>query len=82
MKSSQEDNLYPAPQIIEMEVYARLPPSLHRTEKFSAWVEERGAGALHSFLEGSSFDRAGNLYCVDLAHGRVFRIALHLDGVC
>jgi gluconolactonase len=38
-------------------------------------VEERGAGPLHSFLEGPSFDRAGNLYCVDLAHGRVFRIA-------
>jgi gluconolactonase len=38
-------------------------------------VEQRGAGPLHSFLEGPSFDRAGNLYCVDLAHGRVFRIA-------
>jgi gluconolactonase len=38
-------------------------------------VEERGAGPLHSFLEGPAFDRAGNLYCVDLAHGRVFRIA-------
>jgi hypothetical protein len=29
---------------------------------------------LHSSLEGPSFDRAGNLYCVDLAHGRVFPI--------
>ena len=26
-----------------------------------------------AFLEGPSFDRAGNLYCVDIAHGRVFR---------
>jgi gluconolactonase len=52
-----------------------MPSELYRTEKYSAWVERRGAGPLHSFLEGPSFDRAGNLYCVDLAHGRVFRIA-------
>ncbi len=75
MGQPREDILYPAPQVIETEIYARLPTALHRTEKYSAWVEERGAGPLHSFLEGPSFDRAGNLYCVDLAHGRVLRIA-------
>jgi gluconolactonase len=26
-----------------------------------------------AFLEGPSFDRAGDLYCVDIAHGRIFR---------
>jgi gluconolactonase len=26
-----------------------------------------------AFLEGPSFDRAGNLYCVDIAHGRIFK---------
>jgi gluconolactonase len=67
--------MYPPPPLIETEVYARMPAELHRTDKYSAWVERRGAGPLHSFLEGPSFDRAGNLYCVDLAHGRVFRIA-------
>jgi gluconolactonase len=30
---------------------------------------------MHSFLEGPAFDREGNLYCVDLAHGRIFRIS-------
>lgn len=75
MGQPREDILYPAPQIIETEIYARLPSALYRTERSSAWVKERGAGPLHSFLEGPSFDRAGNLYCVDLAHGRVFRIA-------
>jgi gluconolactonase len=30
---------------------------------------------MHSFLEGPSFDRSGNLYVVDLAHGRIFRIS-------
>lgn len=67
--------MYPPPEIIETEVYARMPAELYRTEKYSAWVEARGAGPLHSFLEGPSFDRVGNLYCVDLAHGRIFRIA-------
>jgi gluconolactonase len=67
--------LYPAPQTLDTEIYARLPIELYRAEKYSAWVEQRGAGPLHSFLEGPSFDRAGNLYCVDLAHGRIFRIA-------
>lgn len=30
---------------------------------------------MHSFLEGPAFDRDGNLYVVDLAYGRIFRIA-------
>lgn len=31
-----------------------------------------------SFLEGPSFDRAGNLYVVDIPYGRVFRISPRL----
>ena len=81
-RSTHEETVYPPPQLIETEIYARMPAELHRTDKYSAWVERRGAGPLHSFLEGPSFDRAGNLYCVDLAHGRIFRIAPdQLDGV-
>jgi gluconolactonase len=30
---------------------------------------------MHSFLEGPAFDRAGRFYCVDLCHGRIFRIS-------
>jgi gluconolactonase len=30
---------------------------------------------LHSFLEGPSFDRDGNLYCVDVCRGRLFKIS-------
>ena len=67
--------MYPAPEILESEVFTRMPERLHRTGEYSAWVEARGAGPLHSFLEGPSFDRAGNLYTVDLAHGRIFRIS-------
>ena len=67
--------MYGAPPVLETEVFTVMPKELHRTEKYSEWVEARGAGPLHSFLEGPSFDREGNLYCTDLAHGRIFRIS-------
>jgi gluconolactonase len=40
----------------------------------TAWSDARGGPPLHSFLEGPSFDRDGNLYCVDVCHGRLFKI--------
>jgi gluconolactonase len=66
--------MYPAPQIIETEVWTKMPSDLHRTDQYSAWVEHRGAGTLHSFLEGPAFDREGNFFCVDLAHSRLFKV--------
>src|SRR3546814_11694710 len=30
---------------------------------------------MHSFLEGPSFDREGNLYLVDIPYGRILRVA-------
>lgn len=67
--------MYPAPEIIQTEIYTTMPAHLHRTDKHSDWVEHRGQGPLHSFLEGPAFDRDGNLFCVDLAHSRIFKIA-------
>lgn len=44
-----------------------------RTNK---WIEvQRGGAPTGCFLEGPSFDRAGNLYVVDVAWGRIMRIA-------
>ncbi len=65
--------MFGAPPIIETTVFTRLPDSL-RIKHENAWTRARGSGPLHSFLEGPSFDRAGNLYCVDVCHGRIFRI--------
>ena len=62
--------MYAAPPVIQTEVFTTLPKELHNTEKYSAWVAERRAGKLHSFLEGPSFDREGNLYCTDIPYGR------------
>ena len=57
----------PPPQTIETEVFASVP------EKYRAGAAPEKKRS--SFLEGPSFDRAGNLYCVDIALGRVYRIS-------
>jgi gluconolactonase len=63
--------MYPAPRIIETRIFANLPEELRikgRTSELSKFVD----GDFDSFLEGPSFDRLGNLYCVDLIFGRIF----------
>ena len=69
--------MFAAPPTIETQVFTRLPVEFRVRGQESAWTRARGSGPLHSFLEGPSFDRDGNLYCVDLAHGRIFRISAH-----
>jgi gluconolactonase len=63
------------PEIIETEVFAELPAKLRKSgtppERLAAG---KTATPMGSFLEGPSFDRAGNLYVVDLAWGRIFKI--------
>jgi len=79
--------MFPPPELIATEVFARLPASLHQTDRPSQWLADRHV-TMHSFLEGPAFDRQGHLWCVDLAHGRLFRIspggefdvALQYDG--
>ncbi len=67
--------MYAAPPLLQTEIFAALPRHLHASERASSWVAQRGTGPLHSFLEGPSFDREGNLFCVDVAHGRIFKIS-------
>jgi gluconolactonase len=81
-------DVFGAPPDIPTRVFARLPDALRMRDRENNWSRARGGGALHSFLEGPSFDRAGNLYCVDICHGRIFRISplgewevfAHYDG--
>jgi gluconolactonase len=50
-------------------------PDSFRSRRPSDWADANKSGeAIDSFLEGPSFDRAGNLYVTDIPHGRVFRI--------
>lgn len=66
--------MFPAPPDIKTEIFTRLPDALRKEVTGANAAHQRGAGPAHSFLEGPSFDREGNLYCVDLRHGRIFRI--------
>ena len=61
-------------ELIEVEEYRRLPDSF-RNRRRSDWSDPNRQGAeVECFLEGPSFDRAGNLYFTDIPFGRIFRI--------
>lgn len=65
---------FPEPVIIDAEPFAELPAALRRPGVPSYWADRNRRGnAVDSFIEGPSFDRAGNLYFVDIPFGRVFR---------
>ncbi len=55
----------PPPQQLTAEVFASVPDHM-RTGP---------SGKRFGFLEGPSFDRDGNLLCVDVQAGRVYRIS-------
>lgn len=54
----------PPPQMLQAEVFSRLPDTLR-----SDPVGRKG-----TFLEGPSFDRGGNLLCVDIRASRIYRV--------
>ena len=54
----------------DTQLYARLPDSM-RFQKHEAKTDRRR----RNFLEGPSFDHDGNLYCVDIPCGRIYRIS-------
>lgn len=67
---------YPLPESIQTEVFARLPERFRREGEIMPWsAARRGGHPVASFLEGPSFDRAGNLYVCDIPFGRIFRIS-------
>jgi gluconolactonase len=60
----------PPPKVIETEIFSTVP------EKYRPSAEPSSSrGKRRNFLEGPSFDREGNLYCVDIPMGRVYRIS-------
>jgi gluconolactonase len=65
---------YAPPQHLVPQVWTRLPDKYRRKVRTSWADANRGGEPIDSFLEGPSFDRAGNLYVTDIPHGRVFRI--------
>ena len=65
--------MFAPPATITTEVFAELPAA-HRKARHSRWSDaRRGGKPVHSFLEGPSLDRQGNLYFTDIPFGRIFR---------
>jgi gluconolactonase len=59
--------------------FTRLPETFRKPSR-TAWGDTNAVGQLlDSFLEGPSFDRAGNLYVTDIPFGRVFRISSQME---
>jgi gluconolactonase len=70
---------FTAPPVIEARVLTRLPDAFRKVGR-TAWCDANKPGhEIDSFLEGPSFDRAGNLYVTDIPYGRIFRIAPDLQ---
>ena len=69
-------SLYPPPRDIATEVFTAMPDEFRARNRRSDWVDANKPGqSVDSFLEGPSFDRAGNLYVTDIPYGRVLRIS-------
>jgi gluconolactonase len=67
--------VFAPPQLVRSEVFAEVPAKLRKAgspaERIAAGKSPTPAGC---FLEGPALDREGNLYVVDLAFGRIFKI--------
>lgn len=72
--------LFNPPKDLQTTVFARLPEELKSTGKDNGWLVRQPIGTpAGSLLEGPSFDREGNLWCVDIQNGRIFKVTR--DGV-
>src|SRR6266496_863098 len=59
---------------IEARTFTSLPAKFRKKRRI-AWSDpNRQGSAVDSFLEGPSFDHEGNLWCVDIPFGCVFRV--------
>ncbi|HYX66706.1 MAG TPA: SMP-30/gluconolactonase/LRE family protein, partial [Burkholderiales bacterium] len=59
---------------LTVQPFSSLPGKLRKRGR-TAWSDPNRQGAeVDSFLEGPSFDREGNLWCVDIPYSRIFRI--------
>jgi gluconolactonase len=63
--------VFAAPSVIETTIFARLPGSLRARSS----PRQQSGVPRDSFLEGPSFDRAGNLYVVNIPYGQVLRVS-------
>jgi gluconolactonase len=67
--------MYAVPPDVPTRVFARVPDQYRIRGRSSRWIDVIRRAPTDCFLEGPSFDREGNLYVVDVAWGRVFRVS-------
>jgi len=69
--------MFAPPPAVKAEVFARIPDRYRKAGQLSAerLAAGKGTRATDSYIEGPSFDRAGNLYLVDIAFGLIFRVS-------
>ena len=69
-------SLYPPPESRPLECWTSMPAEFRHPDQFPAWATANKLGQpADSFLEGPSFDLAGNLWVTDIPYGRLFRIS-------
>ncbi len=67
--------MFAAPPTLGTTIAARLPDDLRIEEEPAPWAAGLMLGRpIHSLLEGPCFAADGQFYCVDVIHGRIFRI--------
>lgn len=71
-----------APVRMEARMLTRMPDAMRRPEPSEWGIANRPGHVVDSFLEGPCFDAAGNLYLVDIPHGRILRIDSDLRWHC
>ena len=70
---------FTAPAVIQARVLTRLPDGFRKRAR-TEWSDANKPGhEVDCFLEGPTFDRAGNLYVTDIPFGRIFRISPQLE---
>ena len=64
------------PKLIETRVFSAMSENFRRKGVRTEWADANRPGhPADCFIEGPSFDAAGNLYIVDIPFGRIFTIA-------
>lgn len=67
-------NFYPAPPVIEAQLYLRIPDEIRCIGKETEWRGGFARNFQDIFLEGPVAETLGNLYVVDIPFGRILKI--------
>ncbi|NGH22909.1 SMP-30/gluconolactonase/LRE family protein, partial [Klebsiella pneumoniae] len=65
--------------VIETTVFAEMPVALRRPVPTEWSRANKGGAPVDCFLEGPCWDAHGNLWLVDIPHGRILRVSSQGD---